>query len=250
MFLATMCLNVFTNPNQRSMKIGSLLNPSEETASTVTTGHHASPVVTPMLSPRPRYVPGRHYPSHSGASSGSETRSLEKTYGSQAIRCQGDAAVWPSSACVFAQTWLPSNISSASLVSPNGTLCHTQTGRCRPARQKYKEEEMFFIWYYRVDLGLDWRAVLDCFNQQFPGRPRSGFHGMQRVLYRFIKEKRCPSFRTQNSILDQYAQNEHYSVKKYERAARFGVIACTANVWYPWMRESWHDRAAWHGREN
>jgi hypothetical protein len=60
---------------------------------------------------------------------------------------------------------------------------------------------MFFIWYYRVDLGLDWRVVLDCFNQQFPGRPRSGFHGMQRVLYRFIKEKRCLSFRTQNLIL-------------------------------------------------
>jgi hypothetical protein len=109
---------------------------------------------------------------------------------------------------------------------------------------------MFFIWYYRVDLGLDWRVVLDCFNQQFPGRPRSGFHGMQRVLYRFIKGKRCPSFRTQNLILDRYARSEHYSVRQYERAARFGVIACTTNVWYPWMRESWQDRAAWHGREN
>lgn len=121
--------------------------------------------------------------------------------------------------------------------NPEALVGQQADGR-RSIRERYTEEESTFIWYHRVDLGLDWRVVLACFNTQFPDRQRSPIHSIQCALYRFMKQKNCPSFRTQDLDLDQEVQSEHYFARQRERASRFGVIACAKTGRYPWMRES------------
>ncbi|MCJ1368443.1 hypothetical protein MMC16_007586, partial [Acarospora aff. strigata] len=49
------------------------------------------------------------------------------------------------------------------------------SARKRPA---YKEEELCFIWYHRVDLKKAWVDVQCAFNAQFPTRQRSGVQGI------------------------------------------------------------------------
>ncbi|EFR00132.1 hypothetical protein MGYG_03138 [Nannizzia gypsea CBS 118893] len=79
----------------------------------------------------------------------------------------------------------------------SGTSSAPVPERRRPPRPKYDEEEMYFIWYHRVDLGQEWKQVRECFNAQFPNRQRTGFQGIQCKYYRFIKEKNCPTLREQ-----------------------------------------------------
>ncbi|EEH49305.1 uncharacterized protein PADG_05384 [Paracoccidioides brasiliensis Pb18] len=73
----------------------------------------------------------------------------------------------------------------------------TVVERRRPPRPKYDEEEMYFIWYHRVDLRQEWKEVRKNFNAQFPDRQRKGFQGIQCKYYRFIKEKNVPTLREQ-----------------------------------------------------
>ncbi|RJE22557.1 hypothetical protein PHISCL_05103 [Aspergillus sclerotialis] len=114
-------------------------------------------------------------------------------------------------------------------IIPHGTA----TDRRRPPRPKYEEEEMYFIWYHRVDLGQEWKEVRECFNRQFPNRPREGFQGIQCKFYRFIKEKKCPTVREQRRMRD----GEFLQGSQRDRSApRFGVVE-QVGVWYPWMRE-------------
>ncbi|KAJ5138973.1 uncharacterized protein N7515_003821 [Penicillium bovifimosum] len=74
--------------------------------------------------------------------------------------------------------------------------------RRRPPRPKYEEEEMYFIWYHRVDLCQEWKEVREAFNRQFSARQRRGFQGIQCKFYRFIKEKKCPTLREQRRMRD------------------------------------------------
>ena len=108
----------------------------------------------------------------------------------------------------------------------------TTTKRRRPPRPKYQEEEMYFIWYHRVDLEEEWKEVQDRFNQQFPTRQRRGFQGLQCKFYRFIKEKRCPAVREQRRISDGESPGRG---PKSELLPKYGVSQW-CNVWYPWMR--------------
>ena len=120
------------------------------------------------------------------------------------------------------------SVSSSS--STNGT------DRRRPPRPKYEEEEMYFIWYHRVDLCQEWKEVRESFNRQFPSRQRRGFQGIQCKFYRFIKEKRCPTLREQRRMRDGEFLRDTSAMGSDSAAPRFGVIEW-ANVWYPWMRE-------------
>lgn len=122
------------------------------------------------------------------------------------------------------------SVSSGSSVNDNGTE------RRRPPRPKYEEEEMYFIWYHRVDLCQEWKEVRESFNRQFPSRQRRGFQGIQCKFYRFIKEKRCPTLREQRRMRDGEFLREGTSLTDASGAPRFGVREW-ANVWYPWMRE-------------
>jgi hypothetical protein len=54
---------------------------------------------------------------------------------------------------------------------------------------RFEKEEMYFIWYHRVDLCQEWKEVRENFNRQFRNRQRHGFQGIQCKFYRSIKEK-------------------------------------------------------------
>ena len=138
---------------------------------------------------------------------------------SQSTRCSPDA--YPSRERY-------GSVSSSS--STNGT------DRRRPPRPKYEEEEMYFIWYHRVDLCQEWKEVRESFNRQFPNRQRRGFQGIQCKFYRFIKEKKCPTLREQRRMRDGEFLREGAALGPDSGAPRFGVVEW-AHVWYPWMRE-------------
>ncbi|KAJ6163888.1 hypothetical protein N7497_003867 [Penicillium chrysogenum] len=86
--------------------------------------------------------------------------------------------------------------------------CHSNTlrtasaDRRRSPRPKYEKEEMYFIWYHRVDLCQRWKEVHESFNRQFPNRQRVSSQGMQSKFYRFIKQKNCPTPREQLRMRD------------------------------------------------
>ncbi|KAJ6041631.1 uncharacterized protein N7446_010489 [Penicillium canescens] len=107
--------------------------------------------------------------------------------------------------------------------------------RRRAPRPKYKEEEMYFIWYHRVDLCLGWKEVRESFNRRFPTRQRRGFQGIQCKFYRFIKEKKCPTPREQCRMRNDEFLEEGAPIGAESGASRFGVRGWT-NVWYQWMR--------------
>lgn len=104
----------------------------------------------------------------------------------------------------------------------------------RPPRPKYEEEEMYFIWYHRVDLCQEWKAVRESFNRQFPHRQRKGFQGIQCKFYRFIREKNCPTLREQRRMRDSDFLRDGVSIPD---SPKYGVVEW-ARVWYPWMREN------------
>ncbi|KAL4927382.1 uncharacterized protein BDV17DRAFT_266812 [Aspergillus undulatus] len=120
---------------------------------------------------------------------------------------------------------------------------HSSAGdRRRPPRPKYEEEEMYFIWYHRVDLCQEWKEVRESFNRQFPARQRSGFQGIQCKFYRFIKEKKCPTLREQRRMRDgEFLRQDTVPTPAstggfHGGAPQFGVVEWMG-VWYPWMRE-------------
>ncbi|KAL4901905.1 hypothetical protein BDW74DRAFT_67912 [Aspergillus multicolor] len=118
--------------------------------------------------------------------------------------------------------------------------------RRRLPRPKYEEEEMYFIWYHRVDLSQEWKEVRESFNRQFANRKREGFQGIQCKFYRFIKEKNCPTLREQRRMRDgefisgqtphALSQPPADSGSGYGGKPQFGVVEWMG-VWYPWMKE-------------
>ena len=92
----------------------------------------------------------------------------------------------------------------------------------REMRPTYQQEEEYFIWYHRVDLGMDWRDVRAAYNAQFPDRQRRGFQGIQCKYYRCCETHGVPRVRERN------------------RAATpdksYGVRSRLPGLWYPWMR--------------
>ncbi|KAL3467437.1 hypothetical protein BJX64DRAFT_248662 [Aspergillus heterothallicus] len=133
-----------------------------------------------------------------------------------------------------------SSVSSSSSNNAPHSSSNSTSGDRRPPRPKYEEEEMYFIWYHRVDLCQEWKEVRESFNRQFPNRQRSGFQGIQCKFYRFIKEKKCPTLREQRRMRDgEFLRQESTSSSRGDfgsGAPQFGVIEWMG-VWYPWMRE-------------
>ncbi|MCJ1421419.1 hypothetical protein MMC32_007782 [Xylographa parallela] len=68
----------------------------------------------------------------------------------------------------------------------------------REMRPTYQQEEEYFIWYHRVDLGMDWRDVRAAYNAQFPDRQRRGFQGIQCKYYRCCETHGVPRVRERN----------------------------------------------------
>lgn len=116
------------------------------------------------------------------------------------------------------------------------TLSKSNGGRddfCRRRpRLRYKEEEMYFVWYLRVDLGREWKDISNIFNLRFPRRKREGVQGIQCGLYRFMQRKMCPSLRQQREIMEK----ELFATGDGGFAStQFGAIKW-ASIRYPWMR--------------
>lgn len=91
----------------------------------------------------------------------------------------------------------------------------------RQFRPTYSDEEVYFIWYYRIDLGYDWQDINNAYNAQFPDRPREGFGGIQCKYYRYCEEFGIPKVRHRDRGAPQ--------VTEYGMRSRTGLS-------YPWMR--------------
>lgn len=91
----------------------------------------------------------------------------------------------------------------------------------RQFRPTYSDEEVYFIWYHRIDLGYDWQDITNAYNAQFPDRRREGFGGIQCKYYRYCEEFGLPKVRNRDRGASQ--------VQEYGMRARTGLS-------YPWMR--------------
>ncbi|KAE8144327.1 hypothetical protein BDV25DRAFT_99069 [Aspergillus avenaceus] len=209
------------------MAIDSLLNPSAEAENARAHLHyaHPGPQYSPIYPPSPShhyfyspYSESHHHHHHPyRESSGSSQDQAFLPYRPRSTE---------SSPGAYSRDRYGS-VSSSSSNAPE---------RRRPPRPKYEEEEMYFIWYHRVDLCQEWKEVRESFNRQFPSRQRRGFQGIQCKFYRFIKEKKCPTLREQRRMRDGEFLREGSGLVD-SASPRFGVVEW-AGIWYPWMREN------------
>ncbi|KAJ5545203.1 hypothetical protein N7461_007507 [Penicillium sp. DV-2018c] len=244
--MATQTETYTTLPSDRQskMKIDALLNstdsPSHQTTTTTTstTTHHSIPQQPlPSLPPSP----GNYWYS----SPGIQTQTLpihslnqhqdglfvtyHRTQPNHSTKVNLSAPCSPEPYRTQRFSSVSSNLSNSSAEASD---------RRRPPRPKYEEEEMYFIWYHRVDLCQEWKEVREAFNRQFSARQRRGFQGIQCKFYRFIKEKKCPTLREQRRMRDGEFLRERgaASLSDHSRGPKFGVRQYS-NVWYPWMRK-------------
>ncbi|KKZ62018.1 hypothetical protein EMCG_03479 [[Emmonsia] crescens] len=234
------------NDSQPSrISIGALLNPSRHTSDSSS---------IPPTSPRPHdsyhyyhQQQHQHYPDlsyqqsycHSNPTSSQSVESQTGGY-SDHHQVPRSASV-KSSLGLYPRKRFPSVSSGSSVV----------VERRRAPRPKYDEEEMYFIWYHRVDLRQEWKEVRESFNAQFPDRQRRGFQGIQCKYYRFIKDKKCPTLREQrrrrsggngggsgeNGSENVSSGSDGDSRGNFnEDLPQYGVIKWTG-VRFPWMKE-------------
>lgn len=153
-----------------------------------------------------------------------------------------------SSPGLYSQDLCDSVSSNSCIITPTTTTSSSSIpDRRRPPRPRYSEEEMYFIWYHRIDLCQEWKEVRECFNRHFPHRQRSGFQGIPCKFYRFIRDKKCPTLREQRWMHDgeflhqgstlKTNYNNYYPVVSEIGPPKFGVIEWMG-VWYPWMKEN------------
>lgn len=103
----------------------------------------------------------------------------------------------------------------------------------REMRPTYQQEEEYFIWYHRVDLGMDWRDVRAAYNTQFPERQRRGFQGIQCKYYRCCETHGIPRVRERNRAASPDKS--------------YGVRTRLPGLWYPWMRPQHRETASPRG---
>lgn len=105
-------------------------------------------------------------------------------------------------------------------------------------RPTYQQEEEYFIWYHRVDLGLDWRDVRTAYNAQFPNRQRRGFQGIQCKYYRCCETHGIPRVRERNrggvGAVGGGGGGNGGGVGGVGGGG-YGVRQRLPGLWYPWM---------------
>ncbi|KAI4207490.1 MAG: hypothetical protein LQ346_000535 [Caloplaca aetnensis] len=125
------------------------------------------------------------------------------------------------------RTWSRQSSSDSSYHGSPRPRISTSSSSARPSpagdrerrsfRPTYSEEEIDFIWYYRVDLRWEWEDIHSAFKYQFPDSREKG--GIQCKYYRHLENYGFPKVRKR----DRTAAVEHY-----------GMRANTGR-WYPWM---------------
>ncbi|KAI1610555.1 hypothetical protein EDD36DRAFT_421630 [Exophiala viscosa] len=92
------------------------------------------------------------------------------------------------------------------------------------ARQKYQDEQSFFIWYHRTDLGLPWDQVMEMYRRYWKeDREKSG---LQCKFYRILDQYNVDKVRKQTKMGRSSAR---------EKKGKFGVLQRT-NRRFPWMK--------------
>lgn len=127
------------------------------------------------------------------------------------------ATRWPSPERSMSDPGSP--LPSADNTSPNAS-------NSQP-RQKYKEEQLFFIWYHRIDLDLSWNQVRRMYVRHWhEKRPKSG---LQCKFYRILEQYNVEKVRGQ-SRKDPKARGA-----RVPNGRNYGVVATTGRV-YDWMQ--------------
>ncbi|KAJ5823037.1 hypothetical protein N7447_005377 [Penicillium robsamsonii] len=263
--MATQAEYALPSERQSKMKIDALLNPGDGDSydsprtqhATIPSHRHSYHQPSPSFPPSPNYWYNRNY---HDTSPGALSNTTTATTQSSSTNASHHSVNPPQSHQMFF-TYRPSatanrasgSTNQSSLSAPSSpdpyqsrerfssvsSSSSTNGDRRRPPRPKYEEEEMYFIWYHRVDLCQEWKEVREAFNRQFPDRQRRGFQGIQCKFYRFIKEKKCPTLREQRRMRDGEFLREGATAAlagDHGSAPKFGVREYT-NVWYPWMRK-------------
>ena len=107
-----------------------------------------------------------------------------------------------------------------------------RTSTARAPRPKYEEQQGFFIWYHRTDLGEPWDEVLREFEAEFGQRRPKG--GLQCKFYRLLDQWEVEKVRAQ-------ARSAQDSPR--DRIGAYGVVQRTTER-CRWMRpEHYHARA-------
>ncbi|MCJ1310568.1 hypothetical protein MMC25_004233 [Agyrium rufum] len=94
----------------------------------------------------------------------------------------------------------------------------------REFRPTYSKEEEIFIWFHRIDRGLDWPDVKKAYDKKFPDRKRLGLQGIQCKYYRFSETYGVPRVRDRN--------------RSIQPAELYGVRARLPDAYYPWMADT------------
>ncbi|CAG8901612.1 unnamed protein product [Penicillium egyptiacum] len=240
---------------QSKMKIDALLNPGDGDISPRSQhasipNRHSYHQPSPTFPPSPNYWYNRSYHDTSPGALSNVTATTQSSSTNSHVN-PGPSQMFfsyrPSGTNRASASTNQSSLSAPSSPDPYhpreryssvSSSSSTNGDRRRPPRPKYEEEEMYFIWYHRVDLCQEWKEVREAFNRQFPNRQRRGFQGIQCKFYRFIKEKKCPTLREQRRMRDGEFLREGASASMGDHGAapKFGVREYT-NVWYPWMKD-------------
>ncbi|KIW50296.1 hypothetical protein PV05_11897 [Exophiala xenobiotica] len=124
--------------------------------------------------------------------------------------------------------------------------CAVPKGPKKPPREKYTEEEAYFIWYHRIDLNMPWNKVLEAYSRNFAETRKKA--GLQCRFYRIVDQHKVKKVRQQGR---PERNTRGYHIEK------FGVIAQTDRR-YHWMRPEhlecqplprlWARPGAWGGQ--
>lgn len=117
------------------------------------------------------------------------------------------------------QSHSPSASSHTSL-SSRSSLSPEVPARTRTFRPAYDREEIFFIWFHRIDLGCQWDEVLTEYTKEFPGAARDK-SGLQCKFYRILRDYQIPKMRDQSKYTSDMQ--------------RYGMWANT-RLRYKWMQ--------------
>ncbi|KAJ9498666.1 hypothetical protein H2202_005852 [Exophiala xenobiotica] len=102
--------------------------------------------------------------------------------------------------------------------------CAAPNGPKKPPREKYTDEEAYFIWYHRIDLNMPWDQVKEAYSRTFSETRKKA--GLQCRFYRIVDQHKVTKVRQQGRP-DRSIRGGHIE--------KFGVIAQTDRRYY-WMR--------------
>lgn len=113
------------------------------------------------------------------------------------------------------------------------TRSSTSPRERRRFRPTYLQEEEYFIWYHRVDLGMDWPEIKALYNAQFPHSHRRGGGDSERSLQGI----QCKYYRCNDAYgVPRVRDRKRGGASGQGAAELYGVRTRCPGLWYDWMR--------------